>query len=104
MIGIGKSVLVFQTQMRKMLGKLWFRWTRPYWITWEFNGSYQLGTLVGEVLDKWVDGFRLKPYYGPMPQNPFHQVEVNAAIGNGKQVADNHEENQAKDPVLLDSR
>ena len=57
MFGIGKPVLVFQTRMGKMLGKLWFQWTGPYWITREFNGSYQLGTLAGEVVEKWVNGF-----------------------------------------------
>ena len=92
MFGIDKPVLVFQTRMGKMPGKLRFRWTEPYWITWEFKGSYQLGTLVGKVLDKWVNGFRLKPYYGPMPQNLFYQPEANVEIGSGKQLADDHEE------------
>ena len=101
MFGIGKPVLVFQTRMGKMSGKLRFRWTGPYWITREFNGSYQLGTLAGEVLDKWVNGFRLKPYYGPMPQNPFHQPENNAEIGSGKQLAGNHEEKQTRELGLL---
>ena len=73
MFGTGKPVLVFQTRMGKMPGKLRFRWTGPYWITREFNGSYQLGTLAGEVLGKWVNGFRLKPYKGPMPKNPFER-------------------------------
>ena len=73
MFEIGKPVLVFQTRMGKMPGKLRFRWTGPYWITREFNGSYQLGTLAGEVLGKWVNGFRLKPYKGPMPKNPFER-------------------------------
>ena len=90
---------MFQTRMGKMPGKLRFRWTRPYWITREFNGSYQLGTLAGEVLNKWVNGFRLKPYYGPMPPNPFHQLETDAVTGSGKQLADNQEE-----PVLQDNR
>ena len=31
--------------------------------------------LVGEVLDKWVNGFRLKPYHGPMSRNQFEQPE-----------------------------
>ena len=73
MFEIGKPVLVFQTRMGKMPGKLRFRWTGPYWLTREYNGSYQLGTLAGEVLGKWVNGFRLKPYRGPMPRNPFTQ-------------------------------
>ena len=40
-----------------MLGKLQFRWTGPFWVTKEFNGSYQIGTLAGELLSKWVNGF-----------------------------------------------
>ena len=32
MFGEGKAVLVFQTRMGKMPGKLRFRWTGPYWI------------------------------------------------------------------------
>ena len=65
----------------------------------EFNGSYQLGTLAAEVLEKWVNGFRLKPYYRPMPQNLFHQVEADAVTGSGKQVACNNGE-----PVLPDNQ
>ena len=82
--GIGKPVLVFQTRMGKMPGKLRFRWTGPYWITREFNGSYQLGTLAGEVLGKWVNGFRLKPYHGPMPRNPFEQTKADTELDTGK--------------------
>ena len=48
--------------------------------------------LARQVLDKWVNGLKLKPYYGPMPQNPFHQVEVDAVTGSRKQVVGNHEE------------
>ena len=73
--GIGKPVLVFQTLMGNMSGKLRFRWTGPFWITKEYNGSYQLGTLAGELLSKWVNGFRLKPYKGQMPKNPFKDDE-----------------------------
>mgnify|MGYP000444513631 FL=1 len=58
-----------------MPGKLRFRWTGPFWITKEYNGSYQLGTLAGELLGKWVNGFRLKPYKGRMPKNPFQEDE-----------------------------
>ena len=68
---IGKPVLLFQTRMGNMLGMLRFRWTRPFWITKEYNGSYQLSTLAGEIIDKWANGFRLKPYKGRMPPNPF---------------------------------
>ena len=48
------------------------------------HGSYQLGTLVGEVLGKWVNGFRLKPYQGPMPRNPFEQVKNDTEPDIGK--------------------
>ena len=44
---IGQPVLVFRTQMGNMPGKLRFRWTGPFWIMKEFNGSYQLGMLAG---------------------------------------------------------
>ena len=57
--------------MGNMPGKLRFRWTGPFWITKEYNGSYQLGTLAGEVISKWANGFRLKPYKGHMPTNLF---------------------------------
>jgi hypothetical protein len=70
---VGKPVLLFQTRMGNMPGKLRFRWTGPFWITKEYNGSYQLGTLAGEVMGKWANGFRLKPYKGQMPANPFKQ-------------------------------
>ena len=69
--GIGKPVLVFQTKMGAMPGKLRYRWTGPVWIVNSKNGTYQLGTLSGEILPKWVNGFRLKPYHGEMPENPF---------------------------------
>ena len=68
---IGKPVLVFQTKMGLMPGKLRFRWTRPYWIIDIKNGMYQVGTLAGEKVPKWINGFRLKPYQGEMPENPF---------------------------------
>ena len=32
MFAIGKLVLVFQTKMGSMRGKLRFRWTGPFWI------------------------------------------------------------------------
>ena len=56
--------------------KLRFRWTGPFWVTEEFNGSYQLGTLPGELLSNWVNGFRLKRYKGRMPENPFKESET----------------------------
>jgi hypothetical protein len=55
-----------------MPGKLRLRWTGPYWIVKADNGTYQLGTLSGDVLPQWVNGFRLNPYYGKMPANPFN--------------------------------
>ena len=85
MFEIGKPVLVFQTRMGKRPGKLRFRWTGPYWLTREYNGSYQLGTLAGEVLGKWVNGFRLKPYRGPMPKNPFRQ-QTDTGSGTGTET------------------
>ena len=66
--------MVFQTRMGLMLGKLRLGGIKPYWII-KFNGLYQLGTLAGEVFDKWVNGFRLKPYRGLTPTNPFEPGE-----------------------------
>jgi hypothetical protein len=37
----------------------------------EESGTYQLGTLSGEVLPQWANGFRLKPYYGKLLPNTF---------------------------------
>ena len=54
-----------------MLGKLRFRWTGPFWIIDEFNDTFQLGTLVGDIVKSWVNGFRLRPYHGTTPANPF---------------------------------
>ena len=68
---VGKVVLVFQTWMGQMPGKLIFRWTGPYWIVGAKNGTFQLGTLAGEVLRQKVNGFQFKPYLGPTPPNPF---------------------------------
>jgi hypothetical protein len=70
------TVLLFQSRSDLMSGKLRLRWTRPYWIVKADNGTYQLGTLSGEVLPKWANGFRLKPYYGKMPANPFISTVV----------------------------
>ena len=77
MFEVSKSVLVFQTKMGLMPGKLRFRWTGPFWIVNSKNGTYQVGTLASEIMPKWVNGFRLKPYHGLTPANPF-RVEVNA--------------------------
>ena len=54
-----------------MPGKLRFRWTCPVWIVNNKNGTFQVGTLAGKILPKWVNGFLLKPYHGEMPENPF---------------------------------
>ena len=58
---VGKAVLVFQTRMGQMPGKLRFRWTGPYWVVGAENDTFQLGTLAGEVLRQKVNGFCLKP-------------------------------------------
>ena len=70
-LAIGKPVLVFQTKIGLMPGKLRFRWAGEYWIVDNKNGRYQVGTLAGERLPKWINGFRLKPYQEEMPENPF---------------------------------
>ena len=57
---IGKSILFFQTKMGFMPRKRRFRWTGPFWIVNSYNGTYQIGMLVGEVLPKWVKGFQLQ--------------------------------------------
>ena len=72
---VGRPVLVFQTRMGQMPGKLRFRWTGPYWIVEAENGTFTLGTLAGEILRQKVNGFRLKPYFGPTPPNPFRAVQ-----------------------------
>ena len=72
---IGNPVFVFHPWMGNMPGKLRFQWTGPFWITREFKGSIQLGTLAKELLGKWVNRFRLKPYKGLMPTNPFKEPE-----------------------------
>ena len=52
LFAVGKLVQVFQTRMGLMPGKLRFRWTRPFWIVGSKNGTYQVGTLLGEILTK----------------------------------------------------
>ena len=59
MIEVGKTMLVFQMKMGAMPSKLRFRWVGPFWITDTKNGTYQVGTLAGEILPKWVNGFRI---------------------------------------------
>ena len=68
---LGRAVLVFQTRMGKMPGKLRFRWTGPYWIIAAEKGTFTLVTLAREILPQKVNGYRLKPYAGPTPPNPF---------------------------------
>ena len=69
----GKPVLVFQTRSGLMPGKLRLRWVGPYWIVGGKEGTYMLGTLNGEKLAQPVNGFRMKPYHGTMPPNPFRK-------------------------------
>ena len=57
----------------------------------EFKGSYQLEMLVGEILEKWVNGFRLKPYHGLMPRNPFEQPNDGVETESGNQISGNEE-------------
>ena len=64
--------------MGQMPGKLRFRRTGPYWIVEAENGTFMLGTLAGEILRQKVNGFRLKPYFGPTPPNPFRVVQETA--------------------------
>jgi hypothetical protein len=80
---IGKVVLLFQSRSGLMPGKLQLRWTGPYWIVKADNGTYQLGTLFGEVLPQWANGFRLKPYYRKMPTNPFMSRETSPDVSTG---------------------
>jgi hypothetical protein len=77
--GIGKVVLLFQLRSGLMPGKLQLRWTGPYWIVNEESDTYQLGTLSGEVLPQWANGFRLKPYYKKLPPNPFMSMKGSEA-------------------------
>ena len=75
-----KAVLVFQTHMGQMPGKLRFRWTGPYWIIGAENGTFELGTLTGEGLCQKVNGFQLKSYLGPMLPNSFRADKYNPAV------------------------
>jgi hypothetical protein len=69
--GKGKVVLLFQSRSGLMPGKLRLRWTGPYWIVNEESGTDRLGTLSGEVLPQWANGFCLKLYYEKLLPNPF---------------------------------
>ena len=57
LFAVEKPVLVFQTKLGLMPKKLRFRWTRPFWIVDSKNDTYQVGTLLREILPKWVNGF-----------------------------------------------
>jgi len=65
--------------------KLKMHWLGPYQITWVLGiGTFTLATLDGIALPKTINGFRLKPYFGPIPQedimleNPiFEELVVN---------------------------
>ena len=60
--------------MGEMPRKLHFRWTGPYWIIGVENDTFTLGSLAKEILPRKVNGFRLKPYAGPTPPNPFRST------------------------------
>ena len=82
-----------------MLGKLWFRWMGPYWIVNYNKGTYQLRTLAGEVMPKWVNGFRLKPYEGPTLTNPFLLEESN---DQANPTIDNTMGSRSTRPITVD--
>ena len=35
-------------------------------------------------MGKWVNGFRLKPYYGPLPLNPFEKTKADIELDTGE--------------------
>ena len=70
---VGRPVLVFQTRMGQMPGKLRFRWTGPYWIVGADNDTFSLGTLARDILRQ-----KVKTYFGPTPPNPFRVVPETA--------------------------
>ena len=51
------------------------------------KGTYQLGTLAGEILDKWVNGFWLKLYKGPMLENPFQEPKEQKVLETEKETS-----------------
>ena len=68
----GDAVLLFNTRMGPHPGKLKLRWGGPYWVVERYgDGTFRLGTVQGELLQKPVNGFRLRPYTGRMPPYPF---------------------------------
>ena len=65
-------MLLFNTRMGPHPGKLKLRWGGPYWVVERYgDGTFRLGTVQGELLQKPVNGFRLRPYTGRMPPYPF---------------------------------
>ena len=85
---IGKPVLVFQTRLGAMLGKVRFRWTGLFWIIDEFNDTFQLGTLAREIVKSWMNGFRLQPYQGNTRANPFTESHgTDELLGNATKEA-----------------
>ena len=54
------AVLLFNTRMGPHPRKLKLRWGGPYWVVERYgDGTFQLGTVQGELLQKPVNGFRL---------------------------------------------
>jgi hypothetical protein len=102
--GIGKAVLLFQSRSGVMPGKLRLQCTGPSWIVKSENGTYQLGTLSGEVLPQWANGFRLKPYYGKMPANPFVSTVVSGQtsgdVPTNTRTLSSQEDRQDADEVV----
>ena len=88
-----KLVLVFQTRLGAMLGKLRFRWTGLFWIIDEFNDTFELGTLADDIVRSWVTGFRLKSYHRTSPPNPFaksrHDTDQPTADATGDATCQN---------------
>ena len=68
---IDKPVVIFQTRLGAIPGKLRFQWTGPFKIIDEFNDTFQLGTLTGDIVQCWINGFRRRTYHGTTPPNPF---------------------------------
>ena len=83
--GIGRPVLVYPDPDGQHVGEVTVLVDGPFWVTREFNGSYQLGTFARELLGKWVNGIRLKPYKGQMLENPFKDEENPQNTGNWRQ-------------------
>ena len=73
---LGKPMLVFQTRLSAMPGKLRFRWTGPFWIIDEFNDTFQLGRLARDIVKSWVNGLRRRPYKGNTPATPSPSLTV----------------------------